>query len=153
MEVVKVIKFLMSMIMVMSFNFSTEVLNEPLSVKEKTSFTTRSIAFDDQYERVVSGIPKEGDKRFIVNYELKDKDIYIECFIKDFIFSKDNAGSVKKEGEGHIHLFINDTKVDSIYKSSFIVKSLPSGTYKIRLELIHNDYTPYGISEEFEVTL
>ncbi|OIJ17721.1 hypothetical protein BKP45_19315 [Anaerobacillus alkalidiazotrophicus] len=93
------------------------------------------------------------DKRFSVHYELKEKDIYIECKVKDFSFNKDDIGTIKKEGEGHIQLYINEHKVDSVFQSSFVIKSLPSGTYKIRLELIHNDYTPYGVHEEFEITL
>ncbi len=122
-----------------------------LSTVEKDNHSTRSIPFDEEYERIVSSSKK--DERLIVNYEVKDQDIYVECFVKDFSFNREDIGSVKKEGEGHIHLYINGNKVDSIFQSSFIIKSLPSGTYNIKLELVHNDYTPYGISEEFEITL
>lgn len=120
-------------------------------VKE-TDFSIRSIPFTDEQELVVVST-KDNDRRFQVNYELKDEDIYIECFIKEFTFKRDKVGSFKKEGEGHIHLYVNENKVDSIFQPSFIIKALPSGTYKIKLQLVHNDLTLYGIEEEFEITL
>ncbi|OIJ13281.1 hypothetical protein BKP37_12335 [Anaerobacillus alkalilacustris] len=109
----------------------------------------------NRYEHFLSEVEEKDqeDKRLSVHYELKEKDIYIECKVKDFLFNQDDIGTIKKEGEGHIQLYINEHKVDSIFRSSFVIKSLPSGTYKIRLELIHNDYTPYGVHEEFEITL
>lgn len=118
---------------------------------EATYAAMRSIPFNDDYSRVVTSL--EEDERMIVKYDVKEKDIYVECFVKDFTFSKERAGLLKQDGEGHVQLFINGNKVDSIYTSSFIIKELPVGTYTIRIELVHNDYTPYGISKEFEVNL
>ena len=122
-----------------------------LTMTEKDTYFTKSLPFDEKYELVVTSSSE--DKRLSVKYEVKDQDIYVECFVKDFNFSREKIGSVKREGEGHIHLYINGNKVDSIFQPSFIIRSLPSGTYNIKLDLIHNDYTRYGISEEFEITL
>lgn len=118
---------------------------------EVTYAATRTIPFNDDYSRVVTSL--EENERMIVKYDVKEKDIYVECFVKDFTFSKERAGQLKQDGEGHVQLFINGNKVDSIYTSSFIIKALPVGTYTIKIELVHNDYTPYGISKEFEVNL
>lgn len=105
---------------------------------------------NDELEVVVTTNEEE---RFNVSYEVKDTDIYVECVIRDFTFSKENIGSKKVDGEGHIQLYINGQKVDSLFQPSFIIKNLPSGTYDIKLELVHNDYSPYGLIQEFNVKL
>lgn len=134
-------------IFVMSINLSNGFISDgPVN-----SATTKTLPFDDDYEHVITSFEQK-DERLTVKYDVKDKDIYVECVVKDFTFSKDHAGSLKQDGEGHIQLFINGNKVDSIFTPSFIIKALPTGTYTIKIELVHNDYTPYGISQEFEVT-
>ncbi|RXI98131.1 hypothetical protein DS745_17445 [Anaerobacillus alkaliphilus] len=143
------LKFIFA-ILVLSMNVSNSV--ETLVYDDQ--LFTKSIPYDETYERLVTSQDlEEKEDRLIVKYDVKDGDIYVECFVKDFSFSKEKAGTLKNEGEGHVHLYINDNKVDSIFTSSFIIKSLPIGTYKIKVELVHNDYSSYEVFEEFEVKL
>lgn len=122
----------------------------PTAVEHHSFYSGRTIPFDDHYERVVN---KDVSDRLSLHYEVRGNDIYIECHVQDFHFRKQNGRQTKVEGEGHIQLYINDAKIDSIYKPSFIIKSLPSGQYKIKIELVHNDASPYGVNEEFEINL
>lgn len=144
------IKLLLSFLLFVAF-VGNDSVAPSIQLKEN-NFSIRSIPFTDEHEKVVVN-SKQNDKRFQVNYELKGEDIFIECLVKDFTFKRDKVGSFNKDGEGHIHLYVNESKVDSIFQPSFIIKSLPSGTYNIKLQLVHNDLTPYGIEEEFEITL
>ncbi|WP_096199231.1 hypothetical protein [Bacillus sp. FJAT-45350] len=88
-----------------------------------------------------------------VNHQVKGKDVYIECIVNDFSFSKDNAGKLHNEGEGHLQLYVDGQKVDSIYQAAFIVKGLPQGNHEIKVELVRNNHEPYGIEEEFTVSI
>lgn len=144
------IKLLLSFLLFVTFGGNDSLA--PTFQSKENSFSTKSIPFTDEHELVVVST-NDNEKRFQVNYELKDQDIYIECSVKDFTFRRDKVGSFNKDGEGHIQLYVNDSKVDSLFQASFIIKALPSGTYKIKLQLVHNDLTPYGIEEEFEITL
>lgn len=144
------IKIFLAFVMFIMMNNSFEYYQQSPPIQERT-FEQKTILYDDTFERVVTS--QVSDQTLKVNYELREQDIYVECIIKDFSFNKENAGSMKRKGEGHIQLFINNAKVDSIFTPSFIIKDLPQGTYKIKIELVHNDYTPYGINEEFEVTV
>ncbi len=135
------------------FVLSMSIFSNGNAGSEQPTFT-KSIPYDNTHEVTVAAQEEEeNEERLIVKYDVKDGDIYVECFVKDFAFRKEKAGSLKQEGEGHIQLYINDNKVDSIFTSSFIIKSLPIGTYKIKIELVHNDYSSYGVIEEFEVKL
>jgi hypothetical protein len=133
-------------ILLMSMNLMTGTISN----EKENIVVTRSIPFDDDFSLIVTN---SDDERLNVKYDVKEKDIYVECNVKNFSFNKEKAGSLKQEGEGHIQLYLNNNKVDSIFTPSFIIKDLPIGVYKIKVELVHNDYTPYGIYEEFEVEL
>ncbi|WP_078430638.1 hypothetical protein [Alkalihalobacterium alkalinitrilicum] len=92
------------------------------------------------------------DQRLMnVNHDVKGSDVYVECVIDQFTFAKEKAGKNHVDGEGHLHLFVDGQKVDSIYQAAFIIKGLPSGEHSIKLELVKNDDEPYGVSEEFSV--
>ncbi|MEB1809963.1 MAG: hypothetical protein LPK26_22155 [Bacillaceae bacterium] len=94
------------------------------------------------------------DKRLLtVNHEVKGSDVYVECIIDQFTFAKEKAGKNHVDGEGHIQLFVDGQRVDSIYQAAFIIKGLPSGEHTIRLELVKNNYDLYEISEEFTVQI
>ncbi|OLO40978.1 hypothetical protein BTR23_04670 [Alkalihalophilus pseudofirmus] len=92
------------------------------------------------------------DQRLMtVNHDVKGSDVYVECVIDQFTFAKEKAGKNHVDGEGHLHLFVDGQKVDSIYQAAFIIKGLPSGEHSIKLELVKNDDEQYGVSEEFSV--
>jgi hypothetical protein len=87
-----------------------------------------------------------------VRHNVKDKNVYVEVVIPGFNFS--SATNKKKvDGEGYIHLYLNGKKVDEIHQAAFIVKGLPSGKHNLKIELVQNDSTSYGIEEEFSVTV
>lgn len=111
---------------------------------------SKRLPIDDTHEVIIE---ESNPGRLMINYEVKNNDVFVECLVANFSFNKATKGSLKKDGEGHIQLFINDQQVDTIYQPSFIIKSLPIGTYRIRIELVHNDDTPYGINQEFEVKM
>ncbi|WP_216830899.1 hypothetical protein [Alkalihalobacterium elongatum] len=94
------------------------------------------------------------EKRMLtVNHEVKGSDVYVECIIDQFTFAKEKAGKNHVDGEGHVHLFVDGQRVDSIYQAAFIIKGLPSGEHTIKIELVKNNYDLYGISEEFTVQI
>ncbi|WP_209125487.1 hypothetical protein [Alkalihalobacillus sp. BA299] len=94
------------------------------------------------------------EKRLMtVNHEVKGTDVYVECVIDQFTFTKEKAGKNHVDGEGHVQLFVDGQRVDSIYQAAFIIKGLPSGEHTIKIEVVKNDYELYGISEEFTVQI
>ena len=103
---------------------------------------------------VIEVTAKETEQRSItVNHEVKEKDIYVECIINNFTFVEEKKGMAHVDGQGHLALYIDGNEVDSIYKAAFIIKGLPKGKHTVKIELMKNNNKPYGIEEEFSVTI
>ncbi|QOR68443.1 hypothetical protein IM538_10225 [Cytobacillus suaedae] len=86
-----------------------------------------------------------------VKHQIKGNDIYVECVVTNFTFTKGKDKNV--DGEGHIELYLNGEKVDEIATAAFIIKELPPGNHTVKLELVHNDSLKYNISKEFDVSI
>ncbi|WP_181536592.1 hypothetical protein [[Anoxybacillus] calidus] len=86
-----------------------------------------------------------------VKHQVRGTDVFIECIVTNFSFK---SGKRKKvDGEGHVNLYVNGQKVDEVSTAAFILKGLPKGKHVIRLELVHNDSSKYGLHHEFEVNI
>ncbi|WP_458414011.1 hypothetical protein ACNQFZ_03720 [Schinkia sp. CFF1] len=96
---------------------------------------------------------EQQEKSISVKHQVKGNDVYIECVISNFMFSKREDRNSNKNGYGFMQLYLNGKKIDEIYTAAFIIKGLPVGKHLIKLELVQNDGTPYKIEEEFEVTI
>jgi uncharacterized protein (UPF0333 family) len=102
-------------------------------------------------KNVIPVLSQNGQRTMNVKHQIRGKDVFIECVVTNFTFKK---GKQKKvEGEGHINLYLNGQKVDEISTAAFIVKGLPNGKHVIRLELVYNDSSKYGLDHEFEVNI
>ncbi|NSL50753.1 hypothetical protein [Calidifontibacillus erzurumensis] len=88
-----------------------------------------------------------------VKHFVKGNDIYVECVISNFVFSKRNDNKINKKGYGYLQLYLDGKKIDDIYTAAFIIKGLSKGNHKITLQLVQNDGTPYNIKKEFDVTI
>nr|WP_245934696.1 hypothetical protein [Anoxybacillus vitaminiphilus] len=86
-----------------------------------------------------------------VKHQVRGTDVFIECIVTNFSFK---SGKRKKvDGEGHVDLYVNGQKVNEVSTAAFILKGLPEGKHVIRLELVHNDSSKYGLYHEFEVNI
>lgn len=93
------------------------------------------------------------DNPMSVKHQVKGNDIYVECVISNFTFSKREDKKINQTGTGYLQLYLNGKKIDNIYTAAFIIKGLPVGKHLIKLELVRNDGTPYSIEKEFDVTI
>jgi uncharacterized protein DUF6130 len=69
-------------------------------------------------------------------------------------FTKDTAIS---EGQGHIHIQLDDNPYSTIHTASdvFVFAGVKPGKHKVRLELVHSDHTPLktGVEKTVEFTV
>jgi hypothetical protein len=65
--------------------------------------------------------------------------------------SEENYGGQMKQGEGHIHVYVNNGKKQAITAFRYILKDVKPGHNVVRVSLHNNDHTPYGVYqvEEF----
>ncbi|RBW70234.1 hypothetical protein [Bacillus taeanensis] len=88
------------------------------------------------------------ERTLTVHHKVKSNNVYIECLVPNFSF-KDPKDRKLKDGEGYIKVSVNGTHVTDIYKAAFIVRGLPVGKHEIKLEIVHNEDTSYGLSKTF----
>ncbi|GAE24120.1 hypothetical protein JCM9140_26 [Halalkalibacter wakoensis JCM 9140] len=93
-----------------------------------------------------------GSRELTVYHEVKERDVFVECFVPNFTFNE-KAGALHQEGEGHIRLYVNDEHVDTLFEPAFLIKDLPAGEHEIKVVVVKNDYSPYELEEEFEITV
>ncbi len=115
---------------------------------------TQVVPMEVEYSKVIPSIEVSGtqiQRSLDVKHEIKGNDVYVECVVANFTFTKGKDKNV--DGEGHIELYLNGEKVDEIATAAFIIKELPSGNHTVKLELVHNDSLKYNISKEFDVSI
>ena len=86
------------------------------------------------------------DQSFSVKTFVKGDDVYVECYVRDYRFTRSN----KKE-TASIAVTIDDDK-QSVYKTAaFILKDFSNGKHTIKLELVNENGKKIGLKKEFQV--
>lgn len=140
----KSVLFMASLIFFMIDNSSLAKSNDELVLSKNNN---------KQIVEVISQSQNDLNNPISVKHQVKGNDIYVECVISNFNFSTRDDKKLNKNGYGYLQLYLNGKKIDNIYTAAFIIKGLPVGKHQIKLELVHNDSTPYGVAKEFEVTI
>lgn len=86
------------------------------------------------------------DQDFTVKTFVKENNVYIECYMKNYRFSQVN----EKEWVT-IMVSIDGKKHSEQSTAAFIVKQVPNGKHTIRLDIINKDGEQIGLTKEFEV--
>jgi hypothetical protein len=75
-------------------------------------------------------------------------------FKTDLIISPQHYGKERVEGEGHIHLFLDDDSEKKVVtEDKFVLNDLAVKKHTVKVSLHNNDHTPYNVSQslDFEV--
>ncbi|MCQ6275145.1 hypothetical protein JMM81_09240 [Bacillus sp. V3B] len=100
---------------------------------------TKDISFQLDKAVQASGYQVVQADPFFVKHQVKGKNVYIECMVKDISFRNNGAKIV---------LSIDGKKNKEIKQAAFIVKELQSGTHQLKLELFkQNEHSAKAIKE------
>jgi hypothetical protein len=91
-------------------------------------------------------------KNVTIKHHVKEHDVYVEVIVPGFTFSSTDKKK-KVDGEGFLQIYLNNKKIDEIHQAAFIIKGLPIGKHKLKVVLVHNDSTSYGIDKEMDVNI
>jgi len=71
----------------------------------------------------------------------------------DMSISPEHYNMARKEGEGHIHLYLDDQSKITLKEPSMTFSGLKPGKHEIKVSLHNNDHTPYDVTKttEFEI--
>lgn len=71
----------------------------------------------------------------------------------DMHISPEHYGLRRQEGEGHIHMYLDDLPKVGVKERVYVFPDLTSGHHKLKISLHNNDHTPYDvtITKEFDI--
>lgn len=87
-----------------------------------------------------------------VHHKVKGSNIYMECIVTPDFHFQSNA-TRKKHGEGQLAVYLDGKRLDTFRSGAFILKGVAEGKHEIKVILLHNDQSEYGIEESFRVEI
>ncbi|MED3909241.1 hypothetical protein P4597_08560 [Peribacillus simplex] len=86
------------------------------------------------------------DEDFRVKTFVKGNSVYVECYLKNYGFSESNP-----EQLATVSVFIDNQKKVDMKTAAFILKDVPNGMHKIKLEILNGSGEKTGLQKEIEV--
>jgi hypothetical protein len=68
----------------------------------------------------------------------------------DLHISPEHYGQGREDGEGHIHMYLDDQDKIGVKERVKKFDNLPAGPHKLKVSLHNNDHTPYDVTKTFE---
>ncbi|ASS93344.1 hypothetical protein [Peribacillus simplex] len=89
---------------------------------------------------------RNSDEDFRVKTFVKGNSVYVECHLKNYGFSESNP-----EQLATVSVFIDNQKKVDMKTAAFILKDVPNGMHKIKLEILNGSGEKTGLQKEIEV--
>ncbi|MGE7903808.1 hypothetical protein ACQKNS_05330 [Peribacillus sp. NPDC094092] len=89
---------------------------------------------------------RNSDEDFRVKTFVKGNSVYVECYLKNYGFSESNP-----EQLATVSVFIDNQKKVDMKTAAFILKDVPNGMHKIKLEVMNGSGEKTGLEKEIEV--
>ncbi|RFU71150.1 hypothetical protein D0469_04220 [Peribacillus saganii] len=85
-------------------------------------------------------------EKFIVRHFVRGNDVFVECIIKDFSFTRQD-----EQQSGKLIVSVDGKRKEEIQTAAFIIKGVDKGPHTIKLELVDEKNRPYSIEKEFKI--
>ncbi|MDP1417844.1 hypothetical protein Q8G35_05425 [Peribacillus simplex] len=89
---------------------------------------------------------RNSDEDFRVKTFVKGNSVYVECYLKNYGFSESNPDQLAT-----VSVFIDNQKKVDMKTAAFILKDVPNGMHKIKLEVLNGSGEKTGLQKEIEV--
>ncbi|MGZ9816458.1 hypothetical protein ACXM0N_11070 [Peribacillus simplex] len=89
---------------------------------------------------------RNSDEDFRVKTFVKGNSVYVECYLKNYGFSESNP-----EQLATVSVFIDNQKKVDMKTAAFILKDVPNGMHKIKLEVLDGSGEKTGLQKEIDV--
>ncbi|MBO0997000.1 hypothetical protein IOC57_04380 [Bacillus sp. SD075] len=89
---------------------------------------------------------QNSNEDFRVKTFVKGNSVYVECYLKNYGFSESNSGQLAT-----VSVSIDNQKTVDMKTAAFILKDVPNGMHKIKLEILNGSGEKTGLQKEIEV--
>lgn len=86
------------------------------------------------------------DEEFQVKTFVKGNSVFVECYLNGYSFSGDDSKQLAS-----ISVLIDNHKKIDMHTAAFILKDIPHGLHKIKLEVLNDSGQKTGLNKEIEV--
>lgn len=87
---------------------------------------------------------------FFVQHTTKGNNVFIECILTGISFRNPDHS---KQKTGKLLVWIDGKRNQEVASAAFIIKGLPPGNHKVKLEVVDLNNKPYGLTKEFLVNI
>jgi hypothetical protein len=87
---------------------------------------------------------------FMVQYKTMGKNVFVECILRGISFRESEQ---TRQKVGKLIVWIDGKRNQEVSTAAFIIKSLPPGNHKVKLEVVNLNNVPYGLTKEFLVNI
>lgn len=116
----------------------------PESVVKAEQIKTTAIPVDQET------IKQNPTRSLFVQHKIKGSHVFVECILTGISFrEQDHAG----QEVGKLVVSVDGKKTAEVTSAAFILKNLPPGEHKVKLEVVNLKDKPYGITKEFLVNI
>lgn len=85
-----------------------------------------------------------------VQYQTRGNNLLVECIVTGISFRESNHS---KDKQGKMVVWIDGNRSQEASSAAFIIKGLSPGEHKLKLEVVHLNNQPYGLTKEFMVKI
>ena len=95
-------------------------------------------------------IPPTETPSLMVHHQVKGHNLFVDCILTGISFRESDQLQQKV---GKMIVWIDGKKYQEVSSAAFIVKGLPAGDHKLKLEIVKLTNEPYGLIKEFMVNI
>lgn len=87
-----------------------------------------------------------------VKYEIEGHQLTVNV-TTDMTISPEHYGMARNDGEGHIHMYLDNGEKIGVKEGTKVFSDLPVGKHTLKVSLHNNDHTPYDVTKtiDFEI--
>jgi hypothetical protein len=71
----------------------------------------------------------------------------------DMSISSEHYGQARMEGEGHIHMYLDNGEKIGVQTGTKVFENLAPGNHTLKVSLHNNDHTPYDVTKTYDVEI
>ncbi|MFJ8244100.1 hypothetical protein [Peribacillus asahii] len=89
---------------------------------------------------------KAMNEDFFVKTIVKEDNVYVECYVRGYSFSQTNSKKLAT-----VTVSIDGKKHSERTTAAFVVRDVPNGKHRMKLEVLNEDGEKTGLTKEVEV--
>ncbi|WP_312469166.1 hypothetical protein [Neobacillus sp.] len=119
-----------------------ETKSKIVLVKQQRKIQTETIPV---YNQNLKEIPT-----LYVHHKINDKQVLVECIVTGISFRETDR---TKQKVGKLVVWVDGKRNFEVDSAAFIIKGLPAGSHKLKLEVVKLNNESYGLAKEFMVNI